>query len=63
MPFFRSYVSDLDDASREKECRPSDFFACDILINEDGTLCPNEDSNLFELSPSVPPGKRPVALL
>lgn len=50
MPFFRTYVFDLDDASREKGCRPSDFFSCDILMHEDGTRCPTENNELLELA-------------
>lgn len=51
MPFFRTYVFDLDDTSREKGCRPSDFFACDILMHEDGTFFPSEENELLELAP------------
>ena len=50
MPFFRTYVFHLDDASRERDCPPSDF-ACDILMHKDGTHCPAEDSEALQLAP------------
>lgn len=55
MPFFRTYAFRPEDMCPQNDCRPADYFACDILRHEDAGTADIPDADDLCLPASAGP--------